>query len=223
MVSSWIHEHLPGRDEVVVLECEVDRWTSVRGFGAGGLSLREQERAKTFEFRAARTSFIVGRTLLRELLGAAAGVHPCSFRLDPDAHGKLHFEPESRWQFSVSHTERWVVIALAERRDLGVDVECQDLAFMSRDFPTEALAPTELDRHWHLPAELRAEHFLETWVMKESYVKGLGVGMAKEFSSFDVRKVPDWEFFLFHPDADHLGCLASRGKPTEIRRLSWSP
>jgi phosphopantetheinyl transferase len=54
----------------------------------GVLSPEERERHGRYRFERDRTAFLVGRALMRELLGWHAGVAPETVQLEPGEHGR---------------------------------------------------------------------------------------------------------------------------------------
>ena len=86
----------------------------------------EQARAGRYRFSRDRNRFILGRGLLRLILGRYLGRSPQSLRFEYSAHGKPFVEGTSSdgsLQFNLSHSAGVALIAVAAGRRVGVDVE----------------------------------------------------------------------------------------------------
>ena len=157
------------------------------------LSEDELRRAERFHFPHDRSSFIVARGTLREILSLYAGLPPGLLRFGYNAFGKpeLTGAPgETNVRFNLSHAGGLVLYAVAAGREVGVDVEvvregvpCEELAerFFSRRERAALLA---------LPAGDRRRAFFECWTRKEAYIKGRGEGLSLALDSFDVSLSP---------------------------------
>ena len=84
--------------------------------------------------------------------------------------------------FSISHTDSLVVVAVSPQLNLGVDVESVD-----QDLPTNLIAgfchAEEQKILQKLPQRQRAREFVRLWTQKEACTKLLGCGHLIEFSS----------------------------------------
>ena len=113
------------------------------------LSSAEASRAARFRLGADRKRFIVGRGLVRALIGAELGMKPAEVPIALNPAGRPVVQPDepgghaARVQFSVSHSGEWVLVALSRMHLVGVDVE---ILRDSTDFPElarTAFAPAE--------------------------------------------------------------------------------
>ena len=94
------------------------------------LASDEWQRANRFHFEVHRRRFVVGRGVLRHLLGAYLGLPPQSLaftyaeRGKPDLAPGLERAPSGhRLFFNVSHSEDLALFGLVLGREIGVDVE----------------------------------------------------------------------------------------------------
>jgi phosphopantetheinyl transferase len=129
-----------------------------------------------------RAEHLAGRALLRHALAQYTGDDASSFRIEISPAGKP--ECTSGPAISVSHSGDIVVCAVAEAT-VGVDVETgharETEEIAARFFtPAEAL--------WI--AEDSAARFRMLWVLKEAYLKAVGVGIAGGLDSLDCRIDP---------------------------------
>lgn len=157
------------------------------------LSEDELRRAESFHFPRDRSSFVVARGTLREILSLYVGVPPGLLRFGYNAFGKPELIPaqgDTPVRFNLSHAGGLALYAVAAGREVGVDVEvvrggvpCEELAasFFSKQEMAALLA---------LPAGDRRRAFFECWARKEAYIKGRGEGLSLPLDSFDVSLAP---------------------------------
>lgn len=129
-----------------------------------------------------REEYLAGRALLRHALAERTGRDAASLRIELSASGKP--ECVGGPAISVSHSGDALVCALADVA-VGVDVETKpprDLGAVAERFFTAAEA------RW-LAAD-PAPRFCMLWVLKEAYLKALGVGLAGGLASLDCRIEP---------------------------------
>jgi 4'-phosphopantetheinyl transferase len=202
------------------------------------MSDAERERVSRLHFEADRRRAVVGRGVMRSLVGAYLGVAPERLRFEVTATGKPQLaRPHSRTlAFNVSHSGRWVLIAVSCGVEVGVDVECvrplSDLEILAERF----LAPEEAQEVLALPDECRERAFFACWTRKEAYVKALGAGLGHPLGEFRVSTDPDGPALLLHvegktpqgeswtlwsaaPEENYLAALAVAAPHVRVR--SW--
>src|SRR5205809_7196535 len=87
------------------------------------LDEEELARASTFHFEADRNRFMLGRGILRELLGRCLNCRPESITLTRDRHGKPQLADPGqapRVQFNLSHTPGMLLFAISLDRPVGI-------------------------------------------------------------------------------------------------------
>jgi 4'-phosphopantetheinyl transferase len=165
----------------------------LRRRAATTLEAHELARAERFHRPRDALRFMVGRTLLRHVVGSELGVAPERVRLRIGALGKPALErggamPDVR--FNLAHSGDWVLVAVALGREVGVDVQRWqaglDFRAMADRFftPAEALALRRLSG----TAALRA--FYDGWVRKEACLKAAGRGLSGRLDDFEVSLRP---------------------------------
>ena len=122
----------------------------------------ERQRWQRFRQERDRASFLLGKVLTRSVLAARLGCSPGELVFRPDVHGKPRLKhPDSpALLFNLSHTPGMAVLAVAEGREPGVDVESfrrevDALALARRYFATPELAILDT-----LDGEALQEHFI---------------------------------------------------------------
>ena len=157
------------------------------------LSPAERDHLERIRHPRRHREFILGRGLLRRILGDALQRDPRELAYVEGARGKPGPSPD--WltagiRFNISHTEGLVLVALAVEREVGVDVER-----VRNDVDWERLSERYFSRAERnairaLAPALRAEAFFTCWARKESLVKAHGGGIASGLASFDVTVDP---------------------------------
>jgi 4'-phosphopantetheinyl transferase len=154
----------------------------------------EQARANRFHFEKHRRHFVVGRGVLRLLLGRYLETSPEDVRLSYGPYGKpaldaVHYN--SRLRFNASHSGELALYAFVQDHEVGIDVE-----LIKGDFETEEIAerffsPYEIKTLSALPAAEKPAAFFRCWTRKEAYIKAIGSGLSHPLDQFDVTLAPN--------------------------------
>lgn len=198
------HVHLPIRDLTPPSEGQVDLWLS----RPGDLPLTSHtgpldRKARVTQRRLQRRFF------LRLLLGAYLGCPGKDVKLITNARGKPTLAAGD-FNFSLSHSGDWLLIAVGTNADLGVDLEIPRKLNKARELARRYF--TARESRWLEQQEPAArEHaFLRLWTAKEAMVKAAGTGLAGYIDQVEVdldgwpslRRLPgDW------PPADRWSLL----------------
>lgn len=94
---------------------------------------------------------------------------------------------------SIAHSGPHLVVGVATRGRIGVDVEQVAPVFDQPALARRLCAPREREHLHRLPGDRQREWLAQLWTTKESYAKALGVGLALEFASFDAADLPQRE------------------------------
>src|SRR5438874_6996463 len=85
------------------------------------LSADERERMERFRFERDRRRYLMGRGLLRSLLGRYLDRAPQDLRFETTAAGKPHLvSGQGQLQFNLAHSGEYVLIAIADGREGGI-------------------------------------------------------------------------------------------------------
>jgi phosphopantetheinyl transferase len=129
-----------------------------------------------------RAEYLAGRALLRYALERYTGEHASAFRIEVSPAGKP--ECVAGPAISVSHSGEVVVCAVADAA-VGVDVETVHPR-ETRDIAERFFTPAEA--RWI--AEDPETRFRMLWVLKEAYLKAVGVGIPGGLDSLECRIDP---------------------------------
>lgn len=145
------------------------------------LAPEELARAERFRRPLDRDRYVVARGRARGLLGRYLEIDPTDVPLATASHGKPILAGSDALpplSFNVSHSDGLALVAVADGRDVGVDLERitseRDLPAISR----VAFSPSELAQWRATAPPERAARFFTTWVRKEAYLKARGEGLA---------------------------------------------
>ena len=146
----------------------------------------EAEHARAFGSVPARDRFVVGRGLVRSVLGHRLGVSPQSLglRTEPDGKPQLAETAGKQLQFNLSHSGSMAVLAVTDARAVGVDVE-----ELTRRVDIDAVARrqfTERECAMLADADDTRALFFELWVRKEALIKAVGTGFRVPTSTIEV-------------------------------------
>jgi 4'-phosphopantetheinyl transferase len=231
-------EESPDRGPLVVLARPED---VLRAGGEHLLTPRERQRAGALRHRADRDAYVAAHQLVRHCAAALTGRPVDALELVQECadcgsteHGRPSIAGVPGLHVSLAHT-RGAVVAGADRRPIGVDVE----GARTRDLDPAVLAHTLTRAE---AARVRAANdppsaFLRHWVRKECLVK-LGVvtldelsrveldpateqdaGEGRTRSRFGLLHLLDW----FDPTLDVAVAAAAHGPPVLGSARTWVP
>lgn len=157
------------------------------------LSVTERERAARFRVADDRMRAVVGRGMLRVILGACTARPPEAVELSTDAFDRPIMQQSTEIDFNVSHSGDWILIGVAANTRIGVDVEqIRPVADVS-DLVQRFFAPAEAAIISSLHGEQQDVAFFDCWTRKEAYVKAVGAGLSLDLASFQVECRPGTE------------------------------
>lgn len=125
---------------------------------------------------------IVGEAMVRTIIARKSGILPREISFSKTYYGKPYIEG-STIQFNVSHSGEYIICGISTE-PVGIDIEemrDHDIACIAERF----FSKSELE---FLTEEksLFLERFYELWVLRESYLKWMGVGLTKALDSFFI-------------------------------------
>jgi 4'-phosphopantetheinyl transferase len=208
------------------------------------LSDHERRQHGEFLFEKDRRRYLTTRSLVRYVLSRYVPIPPAAWRFDATAFGRpfiVNSHPDvSAMTFSISHSDRVVVLGLARGCQLGIDVE--DL---HRNVPVaiagSVFSAAEVRQLHALPPAGQPHRFLDFWTLKESYIKARGKGLSLPLDKFSfeltgkrqlqvcfdasLNDSPDhWTFWQWSPSRDSIAALCVENqtgikKTIKVRRI----
>ena len=166
------------------------------------LSDDERERAGRFRFDRDRARYVVGRGLLRLLLGRYVDVDAAELRFVYGRHGS----PRSLGggpHFNLAHSGATALYAFSSAHSSASMWSSCDPTSPTTGSRSASSRPCEVETLRALRNEDRAQAFLTCWTRKEAFLKARGDGLMLALDSFDVTLAP--------------------GEPAALLRTGWSP
>jgi len=150
------------------------------------LSCQDRDHVNRLRRPDDRQRSLLGRGVLRLVLGAWLGLDPAAQRFAAGPHGKpqlLHPGPPTPQgkppQFNISHSGELILLAFHAAAPVGVDVERLQPDLDWRPIARRCLAPAQVESLLALPAAEAASAFVECWCALEAGLKARGVGLAQ--------------------------------------------
>lgn len=188
----------------------------------------EKERIGQFMFAKDAKSAMAGRLLLRRLVCDRMGVPWADIRLERSPRGKPYLanpacsSPESvGWSFNISHQGDYAVLAAEQGLQVGVDV-------MKTTMPGSSSVPEFFrimtrqftDYEWSVIRRAGSEWeqltmFYRHWVLKESFIKAIGTGLAFNLQRAEFHLSPE-------PIADGKVCRRTTMHLDEEEEEVWT-
>ncbi len=144
----------------------------------------DQQRCMALTHPRRRAECLAGRALLRHALEQFTGRSGLSHELRLTPEGKP--ECVNGPAISLSHSGDFLVCAVVSGGSIGVDVETRKPRAPAIELATQYFSPFEV-------AWIEADpdrRFQMLWVLKEAYLKALGVGLAGGLGSLECRIEP---------------------------------
>lgn len=200
-------------------EVAVDVWyvappaLGEREIAACDALLSEEERASVGRFvaEANQRERRAARALVRSVLSRHRDVDPIAWQFRAGRWGKPEIDPPCGLRFNLAHHPTLVVCAVAEGREIGIDVEPLSRHEQIREVSSKVFAPGELAEMEALGVALRADRAVSLWTLKEAYIKARGMGL-----SLPVRDV------AFHFDQPVLHLVAARSVDADPVRWAFA-
>lgn len=203
------HAFFIKEDEVHVWQAALEQPAPLIAQLRSLLSDDERQRAHRFHFPADQRRYVVGRGVLRLLLGAYLVTKPEQLRFGYNAYGKPELSAgDFSLQFNLSHSGEIALYAMTHRHALGIDIECIRSNLEWSALAQHVFSPHEQAVLAQLPVAEQLPAFFRCWSRKEAFIKARGMGLSLALDQFDVTLAP----------TDPPRLLATRDDPQEASR-----
>jgi len=188
----------------------------------------DRERAAAMHPRR-RAEYLAGRALLRYALEQFTGRSAPSHELRATPEGKL--ECVAGPAISLSHSGDIVACAVTSAAAVGIDIETRIARTSSAVLAARHYTPSEAD--WVAADPER--RFQMLWVLKEAYLKALGVGLSGGLTSLECRieppsiearvaaGAPAPQLALYRARSSYLGVAWQDGSRRAVTIARWVP
>jgi len=148
--------------------------------------ISEDKRERILKFRKIEDAqrALIGDVLIRYLICKRKKFKNNQIVFDKNKFGKPFLRGSSDLHFNISHSEEWVVCAIAATL-VGVDVEL--IHTVDLDIAKRFFSRDEYKALMELKVRERLGFFFEIWTLKESYIKAIGTGLSTPLDSFSMR------------------------------------
>lgn len=170
------------------------------------LSCEEKTRAFSYRQELLQNRFIVGRGMLREVLGGILSVSPIEIPILYTKQGKPYTEG---LYFNASHSYEQFVICVCKEEEIGVDIEKIDYHGWNIEWEKELFSMKEQKHANSLSGSKRSEYFFSVWTRKEAFLKYQGSGLSSPLPNIDTEESLSIFYELNAPE-NYTACLASR-------------
>ena len=150
------------------------------------LSPAEWTRARRFGRVALQERYIIGRGLLRTVVGATLGVEPGRVEIVRGRRGRPQLPPPHALDFNISHTLAVALVGLVDGARIGVDVEHAERSINASGIARKFMTANERRALESMSADAARRRVLELWTCKEAMSKATGDALAAPFGEIDV-------------------------------------
>jgi 4'-phosphopantetheinyl transferase len=173
------------------------------------LCAEERSRAERFKFTIHRERFIASHGFTRIVLGNYLNAPPECIVLQKGRYGKPFLNPDKgcishSLQFNLSHTEDLALLAVTQKHEIGVDIECTDRKTDWQGIVQRFFTKSEQKQLFLLDdKEQQKKAFFELWTRKEAYMKVLGTGLSLAPTDFTLSVPPQKPRLIAHYSNKH--------------------
>ena len=204
------------------------------------LSGDETRRAESYYFERDRRRFVIGRGLLRRILGRYyLDIEPRRLEFRKGPRGKPYLAESfdnSKIRFNLTASQGLAVFAFAKDHEVGIDVEYMRYMADAQQIVEGSFSKAEAAAFNELLDQEKQEAFFSCWTRKEAFVKAIGEGLYFPLDQFDVSLRPgeparvlrvagkpkeavQWYLKSFRPEKGYKAALAV--KCTDCKVTFW--
>ncbi len=200
------------------------------------LTPEECRRAERYHFERDQKRFIIGRGMLRTILGAYLSLAPEKVPIQYTDKGKPFLGKGSNpkeLRFNLSHSKDLALLAVSQNKPVGVDIEWLRSVKDLIDLAKRNFSPNEVEALQSLPEDQRTEGFFNCWTRKEAYLKAIGLGLTHPLEKVEVSLIPgkpaellatgsedgranDWLLHALTPAPGYKAAVAAEGSDWQL-------
>lgn len=180
--QAWVR---PRELQVRVLVFDALAWRQHATAAEDWLDCRERMRAARFRHGHDRLVYVLAHALWRKALGRCLDLDPLDVPLTSTALGQPVL-PGTGLATSLSHSGRWVALAVGAISTVGVDIERTPVDLRLEDLLENVCHEDEAAVLAALPSPERETRVLQLWTRKEALLKAFGVGLTESPASIEA-------------------------------------
>jgi len=242
MSNPWKNTWQKTPDRLSLSEDHVDIWICDLKQVSGDinnfysiLSEDERDRADKLKVEDKKQQYIITKGTLRQRLGLLTNIEPEDFVFEYLKHGKPVIANKHQCAditFNVSHSHDLALIAIAQKRSIGIDIEKINRESNHQALMTRFFSMAEQSEFQCIPEADRAKAFCACWTRKEAFIKAVGDGVIYGLDKFDVTVDPEnqtpeinlhkssnetWSAINLPINDEYMACLASNRVSLRVR------
>ncbi len=241
---SWISPNFPRRllnNEVHIWRLNLKQLDLHALSFASILSDREKMRAGSFHFKKNKKRFIIGRGILRIILGFYLDIKPELLEFLYGPYGKPQLNEKNyneTIQFNLTHSHELALCAFTRGRRLGIDLEYITNIPDLKVITTHIFSRRENKKFKKIPKNKKLNAFLKCWTVKEAYSKAIGTGLTELYKQFNlsfslkistskrkikiyIKKTSNWSLMSFAPLPDYTASLVVEGQDWYLSQFQF--
>ena len=199
------------------------------------LSPDEQERVDKFKFERDRSRYLIAHTALRDILARYILADPASVQFITGSNGKPKLEPPlaGSIEFNLSHSHERALVAVNDRREIGVDIEFVKTDFGFFEVAKHFFTEREVVALDALPESLQRQAFYKCWTSKEAFLKAKGTGLSGQLDEVAIvldreqvrieASVAGWALKDMDFGGGYEAALVTRDQPAQVFCYRWQP
>ena len=199
------------------------------------LSEDERDRADKLKVDDKKQQYIITRGTLRQRLGLLTNIYPEDFVFKILEHGKPVLVNDARFAnitFNVSHSHDLALIAIAQKQNIGIDIEKINHDSKHDELVARFFSKAEQADFQTIPDANKAKAFCACWTRKEAFIKAVGDGVSYGLDKFDVtidtdKQAPEinlhkssdetWSAINLPINNKYMACLVSDRDSLSVR------
>lgn len=179
-------------EEVEIFNFNFSAYKEKIDFFLKDLTSEEIKRSERYQFDKDRNQFIICRGLLRSIISERINVSPNKIIFNFNAFGKPGLKSSSTpddFQFNVSHSFDYGLIAVTKNSNIGIDIE-KRVEMKDMKSIIENQFSIEENNFFNLSSN-KKKCFFDIWVQKEAVVKATGKGFSFGLKHWSVNPEKD--------------------------------
>src|SRR5215475_3749487 len=198
------------------------------------LSSVEQDRASKFKFATDRRRYITSHAALRSILCHYVNGPARALQFAEGPYGKPKLAPNhaaEKIEFNLSHSHEVALIAVAQGREIGVDVEWVREAFAFDEVAQRFFTTKQVVALHVLPLHLQREAFYKCWTSKEAFLKAKGTGLSGQLDEVAIvladhavrvkGTIPNFSLVGLTVGRGYEAALVAKGAEPQLSYYAW--
>ena len=178
------------------------------------LSEDECTRADRYHLDQDRRRYVIGRGVVRCILGKYLGIPASQLEFEYGTCGKPYLQNAYPYSlhFNISHSQELALLGVCWDREIGVDLEYIPSILDWEEIADRFFSSHECENLFLLPKHQQIKAFFDAWTRKEAYAKATGKGLSIPLDSYEVSLVPN----------EPAQLISTAWKPDDVNNWSMS-